>query len=338
MRDDCIRGFLQQAGIASVGELRQLSGGRNNQIFRIRENYILKKYFFHKDDNRKRVEHEFKFLTFAWNHGVRSIPQPIYADYQSNIALYSYVKGRKLNSDEIDADKIKQAAEFFFRLNIHKFCEDAGSLPNAAESAFSLSAHIDNIQRRIERITQIDATSELVKKAMHFVQAVLVPAWDDKKREFYEQAAAYDIDINKQIPEDERCISPSDFGFHNALQQADGAITFLDFEYAGWDDPVKMICDFFSQPELPVTLEYFDEFVRTCFERPDAWIQQIQKKVNLFLPLNYLKWCCIMLNDFLRIDNERRSFAERKNADVRKKEQLDRTKEYFIQYLTTNQH
>jgi len=51
------------------------------------------------------------------------------------------------------------------------------------------------------------------------------------------------------LPADETCLSPSDFGFHNALVDPSGALSFLDFEYAGRDDPAKPVSDFFCQPK-----------------------------------------------------------------------------------------
>ena len=35
------------------------------------------------------------------------------------------------------------------------------------------------------------------------------------------------------------------------LAGRDGRLWFIDFEYAGWDDPAKTVCDFFCQPGLP---------------------------------------------------------------------------------------
>ena len=43
-------------------------------------------------------------------------------------------------------------------------------------------------------------------------------------------------------------MSPSDFGFHNVIKK-DDFLYFIDFEYAGLDDPVKLICDFYCQPD-----------------------------------------------------------------------------------------
>src|SRR6185503_11886129 len=46
-------------------------------------------------------------------------------------------------------------------------------------------------------------------------------------------------------------LSPSDFGYHNAVLADDETVRFFDFEYAGWDDPAKLVCDFFNQVEVP---------------------------------------------------------------------------------------
>ena len=43
-------------------------------------------------------------------------------------------------------------------------------------------------------------------------------------------------------------MSPSDFGFHNVIKKKK-KLFFFDFEYAGMDDPVKLISDFICQPD-----------------------------------------------------------------------------------------
>jgi hypothetical protein len=103
-------------------------------------------------------------------------------------------------------------------------------------------------------------------------------------------------------------VSPSDFGFHNALLEPGGRVRFLDFEYAGWDDPAKLICDFFCQPRVPVPLSYFDAFARgvaESFPQPD----EVVRRARLLLPAYRVKWVCIRLNEFLPTGAGRRSFA-----------------------------
>jgi hypothetical protein len=123
-----------------------------------------------------------------------------------------------------------------------------------------------------------------------------------------EIANDWNIDAFSELESAQRCISPSDFGFHNALRETDGRIRFLDFEYAGWDDPAKMAGDFFAQLAVPVPDRLFEPFVREClqsFVRPVELI----KRAELLRPLYQVKWCCIALNVFLPEHIARRKFA-----------------------------
>ena len=73
-------------------------------------------------------------------------------------------------------------------------------------------------------------------------------------------------DFKKELKSDEKIISPSDFGLHNAKLNRDHRLTFFDFEYAGWDDPAKTIADFFAQPRFPAPLEEVDKLISTFSE------------------------------------------------------------------------
>ena len=46
-------------------------------------------------------------------------------------------------------------------------------------------------------------------------------------------------------------------------------------------------------------------------------------RMQLLLPLYRIKWCCIILNDFLPVDSDRRNFAQGMAAE-RKADQLDK--------------
>ena len=60
----------------------------------------------------------------------------------------------------------------------------------------------------------------------------------------------------RSFPQRLRVLSPSDFGFHNALRRPDGTIVFVDFEYFGWDDPAKMMADAMLHPGNPAFTGY----------------------------------------------------------------------------------
>jgi hypothetical protein len=125
----------------------------------------------------------------------------------------------------------------------------------------------------------------------------------------YSRSLTGRLDAEAEIPPAERCVSPSDFGFHNALSGADGSLRFIDFEYAGWDDPAKMVCDFFLQPALPVDTVHYDHFFAgTLGDWPG--VERLAVRAKLMQPLFALKWCCIMLNPFLPDLAARARFAD----------------------------
>ena len=99
-------------------------------------------------------------------------------------------------------------------------------------------------------------------------------------------------------PSAARTLSPSDFGFHNAIRRAGGGLAFVDFEYFGWDDPAKTIADYLLHPAMALgdaLKRRFADQVQAAFgelpgsPRARAWcIHGLG-----------LKWALILVNDFL---------------------------------------
>src|SRR5512141_137544 len=110
------------------------------------------------------------------------------------------------------------------------------------------------------------------------------------------------------LDSDRRTLSPSDFGFHNALRQPDGSMIFLDFEYFGWDDPAKMIVDFLLHPAMALSPALKRTFATRIFRRFADW-PSLRERVESVYPLFGLKWCMIFLNEFLPEVYQRRQFA-----------------------------
>ena len=61
------------------------------------------------------------------------------------------------------------------------------------------------------------------------------------------------LDFVAALPSAQRTLAPSDFGFHNTLRYANGALAFVDFEYFGWDDPAKLTADIMLHPGRPLS-------------------------------------------------------------------------------------
>jgi hypothetical protein len=321
--DSAVTTLAAAAGLRQITELSALDGGRNNRVYRLvadGKSFLLKQYFHHPADPRDRGATEFAFLRFAWDHGVRCVPEPIAWDSQRRLSLSEFVEGRRFTPDDIDDAAVDMAAAFYRALNSLKATPAAGMLPNASEACFSIAEHVACVDRRIERLRQISVASSVEGDAAAFVEEELSVKWSRVKESLSTGAAIHEG--NDVLSPGARCLSPSDFGFHNALRTKTG-ICFLDFEYAGWDDPAKTVCDFFCQPAVPVPSRLFESFAGTV----TAHDTRLRKRIDLLFPAYQIKWCCIILNHFAQIEAERRSFAGRADlSEAAKRVQLEKAR------------
>jgi hypothetical protein len=322
--------LLGYSGYRGPFSLVPLTGGKNNQVFRVDlsdQSLVLKAYYQHPGDLRDRLGAEYAFSTFAWGHGVRSLPQPLACDAEHRMALYEFIPGRKLTPAEVTPQRVAEAADFFRQLNGLARQPETARLPAGSEACFCLADHLACLAKRSERLGRIEPVSPIDREAAEFVAGDLAPLCAAVLETTREKARGAGLAIEAELPAAERCLSPSDFGFHNALRVDAGSLKFLDFEYAGWDDPAKTVCDFFCQPELPAPRSCLDDFaaaVTAALPHP----QRHRQRIELLLPVYQLKWCCIMLNDFLPAGNQRRQFAGGEGQELeRKARQLAKARE-----------
>jgi phosphotransferase family enzyme len=325
-----IAALLSTAGLPREFRITGLPGGGNNRVYRLDcagTPLLLKAYFHHRDDPRDRLAAEFAFSRFAWDHGLRCLPQPLARDDRNHLGLYEFIPGRPLEIEEVGPTAVGQALAFFHGLNQHKHDPAAQQLPRASEACFTLTEHLDCVERRIARLAQIDDSTAIGHAAAAWVHDKLQPTWNRMRSNVIRQAAAHGIAMEAPIAKHDRCLSPSDFGFHNAILADDGSLRFVDFEYAGWDDPAKTVCDFVCQPKLPVPEKCAARFTREVL----LWLSDgatHKLRITWLLGVYRLKWCCIMMNEFLPLGSQRRSFAQDGGEEAeRKRMQLDKAQQ-----------
>ncbi len=288
--------------------MARLAGGRNNQVFRVDTEaapVVLKRYFTDARDTRDRLGVEWSFISHAWSRGVRVVPEPLACDRTEQAGLYSFIEGRKLTAAELAPAHVDAAIDFVLAVN----APPRPALAPASEACFSLAEHIATVERRVARLAMLDGEVPHVALARRLVAERLQPAWTTVKDQIVAGAAAVGLAMDATIPADQVCLSPSDFGFHNALIDDAGKLTFLDFEYAGRDDPAKLVSDFFCQPEVPVPLAAHEHFI----ERLTGGLRLDEASVarcRLLIDAYQIKWTCIILNEFLPLGAARRAFAD----------------------------
>ena len=322
---DTARALLHQAGVqATVTAVEPLSGGANNRAFRVRSSersYLLKEYW-REPGERDRLGAEFEFARFAREGGLEVVPAALAR--AEGAALYEFVEGRPAVPGDVTVASVGQAAELAAGL-IRLGRAGGERLPEAAEACFSLAGHLDLIGGRVERLARIDPAQEMGEECLRLVHGRLMPAWDLARERMEAKASENGPDLRAELPRDGRCVSPSDFGFHNALVEAGGRLRFVDFEYAGWDDPAKLVCDFFCQPAVPVAHSHLPAFAeRVLVELADP--EAARTRVGLLLPCYRVKWVCIMLNEFLPAGSRRRAFARGADPGDARRRQLGRAR------------
>jgi len=320
--------LLEEAGLYGPFRLTALAGGANNQVFRvdlIDQTVLLKAYFVHPDDPRDRLRADYGFSRFAWDHGVRALARPVAADAVGQLALFEFLPGEKLRPLEVTWSPVRAALDFYLAVNAHRGASEAGQLPIASEACFTLQDHLHCVRRRMARLQGMETTSPVDREALALVRGELTFLSDLVLHHAEERAAVMGLALDQPVSDADRCLSPSDFGFHNALL-TDAGLKFIDFEYAGWDDPAKTVADFFCQPECPVPFAFFEDFAKAVARQtadPEAHL----RRFRLLLPVYRLKWCCIMLNDFLAASGSRRRFArDDGNEEERKVRQLGKAR------------
>ncbi|MGV8996291.1 MAG: aminoglycoside phosphotransferase family protein [Parvibaculaceae bacterium] len=300
--------------------------GGNNLVYEItlaNKSLLAKQYYRSPEDPRDRLATEWAFIAYATSQRIANVPAPVVSDAINGIALYQFVEGRKLSGSELQVRHIDAAADFFLALNGPDRAERAAAVPVASEACFSITDHCALIDRRVARLAAIEGDDDLEKEAKARV-AEICEIWRSTKKMIEATLAKDHLDPDALLSSSQRCLSPSDFGYHNALLRADGGVTFIDFEYAGWDDPAKMAADFFCQPQVPVDHVFFERFLDlTMSFSADAEV--LKRRTRLILPAQKLKWACIMLNDFLPDAARRRRFANPEaEKSQRKRAQLDK--------------
>lgn len=305
--------------------LTPISGSGNNRGYRLTTSdgkaYFLKWYFRHPDDLRDRLGTEFAFTQFCRRHGVDEVPEPLAREDAAGLALYEFIDGRRLTSDEIDEAAVDAATEFFRHVNQHRLDVDAAILPIASEACFSVEEHLDRIGGRVDRLVAATGAVDADVDFKSFVEQHLAPSWKRLREQVLTSYEQHRESPSRLLVPEERRLSPSDFGFHNALLTPEGRLRFIDLEYAGWDDPAKTFCDFFCQLQVPVPKRFAEPF-RQALGRDVPYVDFPHRCLQL-LPAYRVKWCCIALNVFLPSGSARRAFGTAQPAtSERRAEQL----------------
>ena len=304
--------------------LELIKAGNNNKVFIIKDSngssYLAKFYFSSKEDHRDRLKNEFNFLEFASECGLNCVPKPILKSDKANLGIYQFLEGNEFKKSNLTEERVFFAAKFFCDLNKNKNNKYAKKISYASEAFINPREYMRNIDQKLECLK--DATSIKNRKQAHNFLLEIEKFWCSKKKQV-------SLQKNLEISNDFLCLSPSDFGFHNSIVNQKGEVYFVDFEYAGWDDTAKFLGDFFTQPEISVPKKYLDKFASIALSFSPEKDMLLSRALKLF-SIFQIKWCCILLNEFLPNIAMRRKFSNPQiDIEYSRTIQLEKAKKLF---------
>jgi hypothetical protein len=298
-------------------------GGGNNRIYRIDTEtgpIALKGYKAVDGDTRDRLGAEWAAIDLVSRHLPNRVPRPIARNPVAGWAAYEWIDGTKVTDPT--AAEIDTAIDFLRCLQPLRALPETMKLAPASEAIFSLADLLAQIDRRLQRLS---AVADLPADPRAFL--------DDGVRPALARMSNASRDATAELPADRRVLSPSDFGFHNALRRADGRLVFLDFEYFGWDDPAKLASDIHWHPGMALRQPERQRFaagLNAIFGGdPD-----FAPRLAIYRPLIGLRWCLILLNEFLPQGLARRRHAgQAEDAEAARARQLAKARALYSEVV-----
>ncbi len=303
-------------------DIEPLAGGANNHLFRCRGprgTLVIKRY---REQNFgaevSRREAEVAFLRHAAVLANRFVPALLAVHESQEMIAMTAIEGHPyVEGEPVPAAAVRAALQFYRDINADRDRVRRYPLP-AREGYLSITAHIAHIEGRVAGL----GIGHLPGPLQPGARAAL-----DRLRENFDLARRHIVaaithgELDDAIGREQALISPGDFGFHNALC-VNGAPIFLDFEYAGFDDPAKTLADLFLQPRVPIDPGYFDEAAEAMALRGDT--SALKRRAAILGRLLAAKWQAIILAplDERRYPAFSSRYADRQNAELLRRVQL----------------
>ncbi len=288
--------FLQNALGISTSQLDLIPRrNANNALYKVTadngDTFAVKLFAGTSPQDRDRFDREAAALAFFKYHAVQHVPYAIAVDAKLHLIVYPWIDGPP--SVEVNADFVIHAWRFIESLHALRTSQDATVLPKATEACLCIDALVKQISDRLARLNNNDVLEpEMLAPLLPRIKAQLDAIIADAAPRIQALQGLEDGSIARHL----QTLSPSDFGTHNAILSDSGPV-FIDFEYFGWDDPVKLCADFMWHPGMNLGGE-LRELARREAVRIFSADETFPYRLRLLYPLYGLRWSLIILNPF----------------------------------------
>jgi hypothetical protein len=222
---------------------RELGSGTNNRLFRLelagRAPLLAK---FYARDQWDRLGTEYPALALLAGRGQAGVPRPYLRSDDHRYGVYSFEPGQRKAPADLDPADARAAAALAAEQHGFGPDEAAVALGPASPACLSLAEQIDVIGWRLRGLERHLAEPDCPDELRAFARAADPRGTIDRLI----AGATADLAPNEivdALPRSEWRLNSNDYGPHNLLF-AEGGLTAVDFEGAGWDDPARMVMGF----------------------------------------------------------------------------------------------
>jgi hypothetical protein len=275
--------------------IKSVMGGRNSRIFRLDSNTGSSALKFYREDNnsvRDRFDAETSALTLFNERGINCVPKIIAQDRENNCILMKWIDGEPVPN--FNQDDINELLDFLKAVHEISKSFNSNEIRFATDACLNGNEIVAQISRRLERL---QPSKNIFPDLSEFIDNDFIPAFKEISHFSKEAYLKNGITIDQNISQEKLTLSPVDIGFHNCLR-TENRLFFIDYEFFGWDDPVKLVADTLQHPGS--ILSWGDNtLLQNKLESLYMIDENFMFRLNCLYPLFGLKWCMIMLNQFL---------------------------------------
>lgn len=300
-KKDCYK-LIENLSMGDPSFCQVYKGGGNSSVWKveIKDSPPLTIKYYHNDSahNDRRVIEKLAISVMQKN-GIDNIPRIVSTDSDIEVSVFEHIDAKVIKT--LNESKIKEVSVFIEKLNVIKekitsdFPLASGACLSGADIFKQINFRLLNLENA--RLENDELDRFILDKFNPFLEILekwVKENWPNKT-EFSKP-----LEISKQT------LTPSDLGAHNMLEDDEGSIYFIDFEYFGLDDPVKTTSDFLWHPKNKIDIEignYWVMLMTSIFNKTDPDFSQ---RLAISWPVYGLCWCLILLNEYRNNDWQKR--------------------------------
>ena len=241
--------------------------------------------------------------------------------------LLSRIPGRGLREREINQKVVQQAADFIVSVNQSNDPKIVRSTPMASDACCAISDHLNAGACLVAQTQQCRKHADVPTLA--FLNDELGPVWQKVLSAVLGQFQTAGIDIRQSLPQKQWILSPGNFDFHNALLTPEKDVCFVDFAQSGWEDPARLINQFFCLGILPLKIDYWDAVIHTLQNLPFL-DPQFAIRARILLPVYQVIRACLLVLKCFPTNAEPSGAAPSRHSKVQLAGRLIKARQWLI--------